>query len=168
MGKKRFLAQALRLEVFADRKIKKWQARANERAVRLIDAVGVSPIEEMMYFWNGYKRMSHDDLTKSLASLEWRNEELEDDAIDERAIYHLLAGVVLRNMGDLEGARERLWKVLSIDKSLLKGGLKDDWPGKRSVITLILFNLLIFGFSSNCPLRMGCSHLAQVWTKGVR
>ena len=138
MGKKRFLAQALRLEVFADRKIKKWQARANERNVRLVDGVGVSPIEEMMYFWNGYNRMSRDDFTKSLASLEWKNEELKDDAMDERAIYLLLTGVVLRNMGDLEGARERLSKVLSIDKPLLKGGLKDTWPGKRSIITFIL------------------------------
>lgn len=138
MGRKRFLAQPLRLEVLADRKIKKWHARANERNVRLVDGVGVSPIEEMMYFWNGYNRMSHDDFTRSLISLEWRNEDLEGDAIDERAIYHLLTGVVLRNMGDLGGARERLGKVLSIDKSLLKGGLKDDWTGKHSKITITL------------------------------
>lgn len=52
MGKKRFMAQSLPLEVFADRKIKKWQARAKERNVRLIEGVGVSPVEEMMYFWS--------------------------------------------------------------------------------------------------------------------
>lgn len=127
MGKKRFMAQSLPLEVFADRKIKKWQTRAKQRGVPLVDGVGVSPMEEMMYFWNGYKRMGNDDFAKSLTALDWRKDHLRDDAIDERAIHSLLTSVVLRNMGELEGAREHLQEVLSIDKFLLKGGLKDDW-----------------------------------------
>lgn len=130
MGKKRFMAQSLPLEVFADRKIKKWQARAKERDVRLVEGVGVSPIEEMMYFWNGYKRMDNEDFAKSLVALNWREEQLKEDAIDERAIHSLLTSVVKRNMGELEGAREHLQEVLSIDKYLLKGGFKDDWTGK--------------------------------------
>ena len=130
MGKKRFMAQSLPLEVFADRKIKKWQARAKQSGIPLIDGVGVSPIEEMMYFWNGYKRMDNDDFAKSLIALNWRKEQLQDDAIDEKAIHSLLTSVVLRNMGELEGAREHLQEVLSIDKFLLKGGLKDDWTGE--------------------------------------
>ncbi|KAF8474730.1 hypothetical protein BDZ91DRAFT_789012 [Kalaharituber pfeilii] len=127
MGKKRFMAQSLPLEVFADRKIKKWQQRAKEMGVRLVEGVGVSPVEEMMYFWNGYKRIDNDDFAKSLIALEWRKEKLKDDAVDERAIHSLLTSVVLRNMGELESARGHLQKVLSIDKFLLKGGLKDDW-----------------------------------------
>ena len=130
MGKKRFMAQSLPLEVFADRKIKKWQARAKQGGIPLVDGVGVSPIEEMMYFWNGYKRMDNDDFAKSLIALDWKKEQLQDDAIDEKAIHSLLTSVVLRNMGELDGARDHLQEVLSIDKFLLKGGLKDDWTGK--------------------------------------
>lgn len=52
MGKKRFMAQGLPLEVFADRKIKKWKARAQAQGVRLVEGVGVSPVEEMLYFWS--------------------------------------------------------------------------------------------------------------------
>lgn len=52
MGKKRFMAQSLPLEVFADRKIKKWQARATARGIRLVDGVGASPISEMIYIWS--------------------------------------------------------------------------------------------------------------------
>ena len=130
MGKKRFMAQSLPLEVFADRKIKKWQARAKQKGVSLVDGVGVSPMEEMMYFWNGYKRMGKDDFARSLTALDWRKEQLGDDAIDEKAIHSLLTSVVLRNMGELEGAREHLQEVICIDKFLLKGGLKDDWTGE--------------------------------------
>jgi len=52
MGKKRFMAQSLPLEIFADRKIKKWQARATARGIRLVDGVGASPISEMIYIWS--------------------------------------------------------------------------------------------------------------------
>lgn len=46
------MAQGLPLEVFADRKIKKWTARAQIQGVRLVEGVGVSPVEEMLYFWS--------------------------------------------------------------------------------------------------------------------
>jgi len=53
------------------------------------------------------------------------------NAIDERAVYALLKSVVYRNMGDLKTAKTILEDdVLSIDKTLLKGGLKEDWPGE--------------------------------------
>lgn len=55
MGKKRFMAQGLPLEMFADRKLKKWKARALSKGVRVIEGVGVSPVEEMIYFWSKYR-----------------------------------------------------------------------------------------------------------------
>lgn len=47
-GKKRLLARQLPLDVFISRKITKWSHRAKTRNCHFIDAVGVSPIEEMM------------------------------------------------------------------------------------------------------------------------
>ena len=52
MGAKRFMARALPLEIFADRKVRKWQARATANGSRLVDGAGVSPIEEMVYIWS--------------------------------------------------------------------------------------------------------------------
>lgn len=46
------MARALPLEIFADRKVKKWQARATANGSRLVDGTGVSPIEEMIYIWS--------------------------------------------------------------------------------------------------------------------
>ena len=54
MGKKKFMAQGLPLEIFAGRKVKKWSDRATAKGVRLVDGVGVSPIEELIYVWSAY------------------------------------------------------------------------------------------------------------------
>lgn len=54
LGKKKFMARALPLETFTDRKVKKWQRFAKERKCGLVEAVGVSPLEEMIYMWSTY------------------------------------------------------------------------------------------------------------------
>lgn len=80
--------------------------------------------------------MNNDDFAKSLIALEWKKEELKDDVIDERAIHSLLTSVVLRNMGEMDKAKEHLQDVLNIDKFQLKGNLKDDWTGKPHPLQL--------------------------------
>lgn len=50
------MAQGLPLEAFADRKVKKWKARSTAKGVRLIDGVGVAPIEELIYVWSKSSR----------------------------------------------------------------------------------------------------------------
>ncbi|KAI5800121.1 outer membrane protein Iml2/Tetratricopeptide repeat protein 39 [Geopyxis carbonaria] len=124
MGKRRFMAQNLPLEVFADRKIKKWRARAISRNCRLIDGVGVSPLEEMIYIWNGYRKMHQENFDISLKALDYSKNE-EDP--DEQAIRWLLMAVVHRRMGKLQEAKSMLERVIPLEKHSLTGLHHDEW-----------------------------------------
>ncbi|KAL8738080.1 MAG: hypothetical protein Q9181_001066 [Wetmoreana brouardii] len=133
-GKKKFMARQLPFDVFVTRKIQKWDARAKEWSVPFIDAVGVSPVEEMIFFWNGYKRMDEGQLDKSLESLGWSdgsetNKGLWDkEEKDERAVLAVLRAATLRGLGRWDDAVKILRDgVLVMDKGELKGGLRDDW-----------------------------------------
>ncbi|KAG8533254.1 uncharacterized protein KY384_002037 [Bacidia gigantensis] len=134
-GKKKFMARQLPFDVFVTRKIKKWESRAaQDLKCSFIDAVGISPIEEMIFFWNGYKRMDSSQLEDSLNRLKWTessaNPQWQHDvaAYDEKAILAVLRAATLRNLDRLDEAEAILKKeVLAVDKTELKGGLKDDW-----------------------------------------
>lgn len=131
-GKKKFMARQLPFDVFVTRKINKWEHRAHEWNVEFIDAIGVSPVEEMIYLWNGHKRMDPSQLETSLNALSWSENPASNptwarDAPDERAILSVLRAVVLRNMGRWNQAVDSLRTVLSIDKADLKGGYRDNW-----------------------------------------
>ena len=132
-GKKKFMARQLPFDVFVTRKIKKWEARAHDLHTPLIDAVGVSPLEEMIFFWNGYKRMATTQFEDSLAALAWSedtnvNPTWEREGPDERAILAVLRAATLRNLHRWEDAKTVLKAgVFNVEKAELKGGLKDDW-----------------------------------------
>ncbi|KAI9761405.1 MAG: hypothetical protein M4579_001055 [Chaenotheca gracillima] len=130
-GKKKLMARQLPLDVFVSRKIQKWQSRAQEWGIGFVDAVGVSPIEEMQYFWNGYKRMTPLDLQESLDALSWSdttNPHWHREALDERAIHAFLLAVTKRNLGQYSEARQILKdEIIRYDRNLFKGNLKDDW-----------------------------------------
>lgn len=131
-GKKRFMARQLPFDVFVNRKIQKWEARAKEWGCDFIDAIGVSPIEEMIYFWNGFKRMRDDHLDVSLENLAWsestENPHWEKEGLDEKGIVALLRAATLRNKGETEKAKDILQsEIISHDKTLFKGHLKDSW-----------------------------------------
>lgn len=129
-GKKKFMARQLPFDSFVVRKINKWEQRSHERNIELIDAIGVSPIEEMIYLWNGHKRMNPSQLEASLGALAlsessptWARE-----TSDEKGIHSLVRAVIFRNLDQWNKATEFLKTgILSIDKTELKGGFRDDW-----------------------------------------
>ncbi|KAK4867833.1 hypothetical protein LT330_007492 [Penicillium expansum] len=131
-GKKKFMARQLPFDIFVTRRIAKWEARAKEWNVSLVDAIGVDPIEEMIFFWNGHSRMTNEQLEESLARLKWceseNNKTWSREGIEEKAILELLRAAILRSLHRHDEARKiLLTRVLNHDKSLFKGHLKDDW-----------------------------------------
>ncbi|KAL9006223.1 MAG: hypothetical protein Q9188_001047 [Gyalolechia gomerana] len=133
-GKKKFMARQLPFDRFVTRKIRKWEQRAKEWDVPFIDAVGVSPLEEMTYFWRGNRRMDGSQLQTSLENLAWSetrdNITWEKEEKDERAILSVLKATTLRSLRRWDEAISVLKEgVLGVEKAELKGGLRDDWTG---------------------------------------
>ncbi|KAI4187373.1 MAG: hypothetical protein LQ346_005501 [Caloplaca aetnensis] len=135
-GKKKFMARQLPFDVFATRKAKKWQQRSATWDFAFIDVVGVSPLEEMIMFWNGYRRMDESQLQTSLDNLAWSDGRDPAYSIwkreerDERAMLAVLRAVTLRNLGRWQDAVDALDKEVlgpGVDFAELKGGLRDDW-----------------------------------------
>jgi hypothetical protein len=131
-GKKRFMARQLPFDAFVIRKVAKWEARAKEWEVDLVDAVGVDPLEEMIYLWNGHNRMTTEQLEESLRKLAWSesdaNQHWDKERLDEKAILFLLRASVLRSMRRHQEAKEILQtQILGHDRALFKGHLMDDW-----------------------------------------
>lgn len=124
LARKKFLmGQQLPFDAFIAAKVDKWQLRAKQRNVALAAAVGVSPLEEMAYFWTGYRRLSAAELQVSLdrlAAWEQRPEAAWEttETVDERAASELLQICALRQQGaageaaKAVAARERLEKFL--------------------------------------------------------
>lgn len=131
-AKKKFMGRQLPFDVFVGRKIQKWEARAKQRHCDFVDAVGVSPLVEMTYFWNGPTRMRPDHLANCLDRLAWSEQQATwpNEPVDEHAIYHLLRGVCRRNLGHLEEAQSIYsTEVLSHELHRLKAcDHPDTWP----------------------------------------
>ncbi|KAF3929334.1 hypothetical protein AA313_de0209700 [Arthrobotrys entomopaga] len=132
LGKKKFMARPLPLEVLSDRKVKKWQKFAKERNCTLVEAIGVSPLEEMNYMWNGFARMNKELITKSRTVLAWKppvgEEQNPKSCItekDEKVLLSFLNGVLARHMDEFAQAKEIFEKeVILVEKSVMKG---EDW-----------------------------------------
>ncbi|KAK5134428.1 hypothetical protein LTR08_006475 [Meristemomyces frigidus] len=125
-GKKKFMARQLPFDTFVLRKLAKWDLRAKTLECSFVDAVGVSPVEEMAYFWSGYKRMNMSQLRESQERLLWSenlelNPRWETEAIDEKALQAFLMGTCLRFMGEKTQAKSVFTDgVLSHDLAQIK------------------------------------------------
>lgn len=132
-GKKRFMAKQLPFDVYVTRKMAKWESRAKEWKVSLVDAIGVDPFEEMIFFWNGHSRMAQHELEESLTNLAWCESDANTtswsrEGAEEKAILDVLRAAIYRSLHRHGEAKEILQtRVLNLDKSLFKGQLKDDW-----------------------------------------
>jgi hypothetical protein len=135
-GKKRFMARQLPFDVFTSRKLAKWTARAEQRGCPFVDAIGVSPLEEMIYFWSGYRRMATAQLQDSLAALARSpTAAASDEPQDERAVASLLTATIRRFLGDLPAAKIALALVLPLTQAVLRassGAHADSWPAPVS------------------------------------
>ena len=114
-GKKKFLAKQLPFDTYVSRKVEKWELRAKEWKMELVDVIGVSPLEEMIYLWNGYKRMGAMDLETSLHNLKWSHathpEKFTTD-LEEQGLCSLMKATAYRNLGKYAEARELLYRDL--------------------------------------------------------
>jgi hypothetical protein len=130
IGKKKIMGKQLPFDVFVNRKVAKWEQRAKEWGCDFVDAVGVSPLEEMVYLWNGYKKMDNEQLERSLANLAWSesNPHWQKEGLDEKAILALLKSVVLRNQRKHSEAKALLRaEILCHEPTAFKGLHRDDW-----------------------------------------
>jgi tetratricopeptide (TPR) repeat protein len=132
IGKKKFMGRQLPFDVFVNRKLQKWEARAKEWNCDMIDAIGVSPLEEMIYFWNGAKRSRIDHLQTALENLAWSesaaNPHWDKEGVDEKSILALLRASTYRNMDRTSEAKAILEKdIIPVDKLLFTGNFKDNW-----------------------------------------
>jgi hypothetical protein len=123
-GRKKFMARQMPFEVFVCRKVQKWEERAASLGVELADAPVVSPAMEMVYLWNGSKRMSdallarareYNDLGRCTMSAEQREKVLADEK-DEGAVWAVAEAALLRSLGRTDEAREVLGPVLKTDR----------------------------------------------------
>jgi hypothetical protein len=131
VGKKKMLGRQLPFEIFVQRKLAKWTERKQKYGCDFVDAVGVSPVEEMIYLWGGYKKMPRKELESSLQNLAWSEQRTEwkDDDPDEHGILVLLRAVILRNLRQHQESMDLLKRELtSKPDGFLKGHNRDDWP----------------------------------------
>lgn len=141
------MAQQLPFDMYIVRKVQKWEERSKAWKVDLVDAIGVSPLTEMVYFWGGMKKQDSVQLQQSLDCLLWDRTTHPDKFntdLDETAIHAVLKAAIARNMGKYEEARDTLQtevlahdkycppliflsRLLSSSRNKFKGHLKDDW-----------------------------------------
>ncbi|KAK7959708.1 breast cancer protein [Apiospora aurea] len=133
-GMKRFMARPMPFEVYVSRKISKWEERQKLLGIDFVDAAGLSPGQEMVFLWNGTKKMAQAELNLSEKMLSWDRLTAPQEAkakimaeCDEQVIRDVCMAAIRRCGGQLDEAESLLTGALEIDRNLFKGPLKDDW-----------------------------------------
>ncbi|KIW12813.1 hypothetical protein PV08_08000 [Exophiala spinifera] len=130
VGKKKMMGRQLPFDAFVVRKMAKWEERATRFNCSFIDAIGVSPLDEMIFLWAGYKKMDERRLQRSLDNLAWSESSprWEREDVDEQAILAILRAVILRNLRRHDESKEVLQEwILNRSPNDFKGQNRDDW-----------------------------------------
>ena len=134
------MGRQLPFDVFVTRKIAKWTAHSTLTSTSFISSIGTSPLEEMIFFWNGYKKQSPTDLSASLSNLSYTPPSTTPNpqstspqsspttTPDEQAINSVLRAVIHRNLRQHTSSISLLRPILCLEPATLRGDNKDDWP----------------------------------------
>lgn len=135
VGKKKMLGKPLPFDQFVQRKVQKWTAQSEAWGCSFFEAIGVPPIEESIFLWNGFKKQNTAQLQKSLAILDRAEASpyWERQGLDEKAIAALLRANIYRNLRQHEKAQEILERVVfPHDKTAFAGQHMDTWAAPAS------------------------------------
>lgn len=120
LTKKKAFSKPMPFDRFVLRKFDQWKDISKKNNVHLIDAIGTSPVHEIIYFWNGFGRMPLGDLDMALKLLGYtaakdtpfsdNNTLVIDETEDESLIRYLLQSVTLRYLKRTDEGLELLQK----------------------------------------------------------
>ncbi|SMN21732.1 similar to Saccharomyces cerevisiae YJL082W IML2 Protein of unknown function [Maudiozyma saulgeensis] len=149
LSKKTFRSKNLPLDRFMARKVNQYKATQSKLGCEsIVDAIATSPIHEIMYFYNGYNRMTNDSLivTKRLLT-EYQNEATALHDPDQELVNNLLLAITLRRLQKYEEGCELLdKKVLPQIFTLQNGKVKyskktnDPWAYPTALYERALFS----------------------------
>lgn len=171
LAKKKAFSKPMPFDKFVLRKLDQWKEISKSKNIHLVDAIGTSPIHEVIYFWNGFGRMPASDLELSLKLLGYtgsletpfsgNNKLTIDETEDESLIRYLLQSVALRYLKRTEEGLQLLkTKVIpkiyteAPNKGHFKSGLprvnfskrhKDPWVAPSAIYEIAVMHWTLSG-----------------------
>lgn len=110
LAKKTFRSKNLPLDRFMSRKVSQFKETQKKLGCKsIIDAIATSPIHEIMYFYNGYNRMTKETLVQSKKMLTmFKNDATELHDPDQELVRNLLLSITLRRLNENDTGRKLL------------------------------------------------------------
>ncbi|KAL2708608.1 Mitochondrial outer membrane protein IML2 [Kluyveromyces marxianus] len=124
VGKKKFMSKVLPLDRFLLRKVdqfKKFSTMINSNDP--LDSIGVSPVHELIYLYNGFNRMTTKELDLSLKSLtQYHNPTIDLKNPDQELITNVLTSLIMRRTGKIQEGCDLLDKKVLPQLYTMQGG----------------------------------------------
>ncbi|KAM3159908.1 Inclusion body clearance protein IML2 [Lachancea thermotolerans] len=112
LSRKKFMSKNLPLDRFMLRKVEQFKKFQSQLQLQdPLDAIGVSPVHELTYFYNGYNRMTEDCLKLSHKLLtEYRNPTIDAKEPNQELVKNLLTSLTSRRLGKVQEGCDMLDK----------------------------------------------------------